>query len=87
MYAIRNKRTGEWIYGTDFNYSPPMQRTSSEQVMTFDSAYRAEFEYSQRQCDEDYEIVKVELKAIEVINRIGHDNRWNEYVEQLKSLR
>lgn len=28
MYAIRNKKTGLWLYGTDYRYNPPHQRTS-----------------------------------------------------------
>ena len=84
MYAIRNNKTKEWLYGTDYNYSPNRQRTSLDQVAIFDSAYQAEFNYKQRQCGTEYEIVKVELKAVEVIERIGHEARWGEYVEQLK---
>ena len=39
MYAIQNIETGEFLFGTNFSYDPGanQQRTSLEQMLTFDS--------------------------------------------------
>lgn len=36
MYAIKNKRTGKWWYGTDKRYWPFHQRSSFDQAVTFE---------------------------------------------------
>ena len=61
MYAIRNKNTGEWVYGTDYRYSPTRQRTSSSQALTYEDWECAEMDLKHRKCGKDYEIVKVSL--------------------------
>lgn len=37
MYAIRNKKTGLWLYGTDWRYTPPHQRTSEDRIQTWET--------------------------------------------------
>lgn len=72
MYAIRNKRTGLWLYGTDYRYHSAgydrpsrRQRTSKERVMTWETRQQAEIEFVARGCGEDYEVVPVRLEALE----------------------
>lgn len=64
MYAIKNKRTGKWIYGTDFRYSPYYQRTSKEQAMTWEDIEEVQWEFERRRCGKDYKIVNVRLEEI-----------------------
>lgn len=76
MYAIRNKKTKKWVYGTDFEeafyydnqptfyshaYISYSQRTSFDQALTFDTLSYAIAEFNHRGCGNDYEIVKVKL--------------------------
>ncbi len=64
MYAIKNTRTGKWLYGTDYRRSPPTQRTCTERVATFYDEEDALREFRHRKCGKDYRVVKV--KIIEV---------------------
>ena len=65
MYAIRNKRTLKWMYGTDYRYHPPHQRTSIFRAMLFEHYEDALNEMRWRRCGKDYEIVPVMLEALE----------------------
>ena len=59
MYAIRNRRTKKWVYGTDYRYSPHRQRTSFDCALTYDDYEQAQLDYRHRQCGKDYEIISV----------------------------
>lgn len=62
MYAIRNKRSEKWVYGTDFRMDPHRQRTSRERALTYDCRESVELDFQRRGCSErSYEIVAVEL--------------------------
>lgn len=63
MWAIRNKKTMRWLYGTDYHHWPNRQRTSSSRAMIFCSKGQASFELKARGCGKDYEVVRVELIA------------------------
>lgn len=67
MYAIQNIETGEFLFGTDFGYGPDScrQRTSLEQMLTFDLLRRAKVDFIHRQCGNDYRIVKVKTPEVE----------------------
>lgn len=65
MFAIRNKRTGRWVYGTDYRYFPHRQRTSFDRALIFEDRESAELEFKVRSCCKDYEIVPVRLEALE----------------------
>lgn len=73
MYAIQNIETGEFVCGTDFGYGPDLcrQRTSSKQMLTFESLRRAKLEFLRRQCGNDYRIVRVKTPEVERV--IGFD--------------
>lgn len=64
MWAIRNKRTKKWLYGTDFRHVPHTQRTSHEQVLTFEYLEEAEYQFKRRQCGKDYKIVAVRIEEV-----------------------
>ena len=68
-YAIRNKRTGRWVYGTDYRYSPPHQRTSKDTALLFDDHKIAKLEFEIRRCSNAYEIVPVKLEELEETER------------------
>ena len=73
MYAIQNIETGEFLFGTDFGYDPGscQQRTSPEQMLTFDSLRYAKVDFIHRQCGNDYRIVRLKLPEVERV--IGFD--------------
>ena len=64
MYAIRNKRTCLWLYGTDYRYNPPHQRTDYRQALTYPDKESAELDFKHRKCGKDYEIVRVIIKEV-----------------------
>lgn len=59
MYAIQNIETGEFLFGTNFSYDPGanQQRTSLEQMLTFDCLRYAKSDFIWRECGKDYRIV------------------------------
>lgn len=63
-YAIRNKRTKKWVYGTWKQDGRTVQRTSHDMCMTFDSYENAKHEMKFRKCGKDYEIVPVKIVQI-----------------------
>ena len=65
MYAIRNKRTGKWLYGSWHQDGRIIQRTSEDNAMIFKSFEDAKFEFIARQCGKSYEIVPVRLEKLE----------------------
>lgn len=72
MYAIRHKKTHEWVYGTDYrcyhkrkdgkrSYS---QRTSHNKALIFEDLPNASFEFQLRGISSRYyEIVEVEIRV------------------------
>ncbi|MBQ3543427.1 MAG: hypothetical protein IJA34_00320 [Lachnospiraceae bacterium] len=67
MFAIINQKTDKFVYGTDYRYNPPHQRTSNKEMLTFPNKERAFFEFRNRQCGKDYAVVvlkKIEIKRI-----------------------
>lgn len=67
MYAIQNIKSGEFLLGTDFGYGPDScrQRTSLDQMLTFDCLRRAKVEFIHRQCGSDYRIVRIKTPEVE----------------------
>lgn len=65
MYAIINKRTGKYLFGTDFRFSPPHQRTSDERALTFENKEEAEIECRRRKCSAQYKIIKIKIEIME----------------------
>lgn len=66
MWAIRNKNTKKWLYGTDFRL-PYTQHTSFDRVMLFFDEREARYAFKSRQCGKDFEVVAVRLEAVEDI--------------------
>lgn len=77
MYAIRNRKTKKWVYGTDFRMKHPRmkkreisgknfsheQKTSFNKALIFGDLIEAQVEFEYRACGRDYEIVEVYLYA------------------------
>ena len=59
MFAIQNRRTGKFVYGTDYCY-PRHQRTDFERMLTYDEYRFAECDFLSRGCGKDYRIVELE---------------------------
>lgn len=66
MYAIQNIKTGEFVCGTDFGYGlgSCRQRTSLEQMLTFDCLRDAKADFLRRQCGEEYRIVRLKPPGV-----------------------
>lgn len=64
MYAIRNKRTRKWLYGTDYRFYPRKQRTSFDKAMIFESEQEAKNEFRWRMCGKSYEIIPVRIESL-----------------------
>ena len=66
VYAIQNKRTKEFVYGTDYRYGKPAhQFTEPEVGLLFTSRFDAELTMEGRRCGKSYEVV--EVKPLEVL--------------------
>ncbi len=64
MYAIMNTKTNKWVYGTDYRYNPPRQRTSFEEALTFEELEDAQYNFKLRHCGKKYKIYRVHLAII-----------------------
>lgn len=73
MSAIQNIKTGDFLYGTDYRYFPPHQRTSRNQALTYDSLARAKADFRGRRCGKNYRVVCV--KTLEVKRVINFDTK------------
>lgn len=92
MYAIQNIKTGKFVYGTDYRYGRPgkkfNQRTSKNQMLTFEDYETAAITFKIRGCGKNYRIVV--LKTVEVKRVIDFDKpdgymiNWG-YQELIKS--
>lgn len=76
MFAIQNIKTGKFLYGTDFRYSSPHQRTSNTKMLTYSSIKEVAYDFwVNRKCGKDYRIVV--LKSVEVKRVIDYDKSKN----------
>ena len=66
MWAIRNKRTRKWVYGTDYRYSPCRQLTCEDRALIYRTEAEAQAEFAFRDCGKNYEIVPVRLEALTI---------------------
>lgn len=64
MFAIQNIKTGKFVYGTDYRYSPPHQRTSFNQYFVYCSLADAKIDFKVRKCCKDYRVVSLEPARI-----------------------
>lgn len=67
MYAIMNLDTGKFLYGTDYRYEPPHQRTAFNEVETYCSLDKAKMDYKHRRCGKSYAIVEISVNVKSVI--------------------
>lgn len=62
MYAIRNKRTKKWVYGTDYRYCPSRQRTADDRLLVYSDYDEALLDFKHRKCGKEYEIIEIEVR-------------------------
>ena len=72
MFAIQNIETGKFVYGTDYRYNPPHQRTSHNKALTYATRDYAKLDFMRRHCGKQYRVVC--LKTIEVKQVIDFDS-------------
>lgn len=65
MYAIRNKKSKRFVYGTDYRYRPRHQRTSENKALLYDCYASALIDFDHRECGKNYEIVPVRIEVLE----------------------
>lgn len=77
MYAIQNIKTGKFLYGTDYRYRPPHQRTSNTKMLTYCSIVEATHDFwVKRECGKDYRIVELEpVKVKRVLPPVVDEKR------------
>lgn len=76
MFAIQNRRTGKFVYGTDYCYYPRHQRTDFERMLTYDEYRFAEWDFLSRGCGKDYRIVELEpVKVKRVLPPVVDERR------------
>lgn len=82
VYAIQNVRTCEFLCGTDFGYGPGAnrQRTSLEQMLTYESLRWAKTDFLHRQCGDDYRIVRVKAPEVERVIDFDTPDGYDCYV-------
>lgn len=59
FYAIRNKQTGRWVYGTDYRYHPRRQMTSENRFIVYPTLEAAKQDFKFRHCGKAYQICKL----------------------------
>lgn len=59
FYAIRDKRTGRWVYGTDHRYHPLRQLTSDNRFIVYPTLEDAKQDFEFRRCGKAYQICKL----------------------------
>lgn len=74
MFAIQNQTTGKFLYGTDYRYHPPHQKTSLAQMLTYATLAQAKFDYISRRCGKDYRVVC--LKSVQVKRVIDFNSAY-----------
>lgn len=81
MFAIQNIKTGKFVYGTDYRYFPPHQRTSRNQALTYDSLARAKAAFRSRRCNNDYRVVPLKTVEVEQVIDFDIENRYEIFDE------
>jgi len=66
MYAIINTKTKKFVYDTDFSKKTPMQKSSSNMILLFDTKKEAEKAYKTRQCGKTYKICEINFTINQV---------------------
>lgn len=65
MWAIQNRRTKKWVYGTNWDRDgKPVQRTSFDRVLTWEDYQDAAIEFRRRRCGIDYRIVPIKIEEV-----------------------
>ncbi len=67
MFAIQNIRTGKFMFGTDYRYYPPRQRTSYNRMITYEDYASAKSDLLCRRCGENYCVVELERPKVKFI--------------------
>lgn len=63
MYAIINKKTKKFVCGTDYRYSPPHQRTSENELITYPTFFEAVYDMYHRRCGQDYTVCEIDISV------------------------
>lgn len=66
VWAIKNKKTGKWLYGTDFRGSKKKQRCSKERAELWDTKELAESNIRWRGCGKNYQAVPVQIVEVKM---------------------
>ena len=69
IVAIRNKKTKEYVYGTDYRYNPNHQRTSPEKALLYElndkeDASFLRHEIYKRQIGDSYELTEIHIEPV-----------------------
>ena len=70
MYAIQNIKTGKFVYGTDYRYNRPKQRTSKDEMLTYATDWHAQLDFKKRRCGKDYRIVVLKTIGVKRVTEL-----------------
>lgn len=73
-FAIINTKSGKFLYGTDYRYNPPHQRTSKDVAQMWHDKEFAEAQLLSRHCSTNYRVVEVEVTVIEETEDVSTQN-------------
>lgn len=71
MFAIMNIKTNKFVYGTDYRYYLPRQKTSKDRLVIFETFEMANIAINHiRKCGKNYRVVELEpIKVKRIIER------------------
>lgn len=68
MYAIINKKTKKFLYGTNHKRYPYSQKTSKSKMLTFETFEEAFIDLKLRECGSCYSICRISVSVDEIID-------------------
>ena len=66
-YAIWNSKYKKWLYGTDYNFSPPRQILDDDTPHIWRSDSTALWERWHRHCGKEYKVVEVVVTGVCIV--------------------
>lgn len=67
MYAIQNQKTHKFVFGTDYRFLPPKQKTSVNRMLTYEDLFQVQSDFLSRKCWKDYKIVILKKPEVQKI--------------------
>ncbi len=63
-----NTKTEKYLFGSDYRYHPPHQRTSKKRALTYETMEDAIHDMKHRKCGLDYRVVEINVELVRVLD-------------------